>query len=465
MGIDVFPFKTVQVKSWEEASLSLVRENNSILNILDSIAKQLKKSNRDYVYVADFEYGENVITKGHARITEISDDKVSKNGYNSNISIDLGYSKDPLALVSKNYFEVHGKNRSRHLTRLNNKAFEYDVPLNIIKEGDFMGVFGTLDYVFSDSKSDIEAEWYVTAGRVSFCVTLPELGKTLLRTVNNPEWFDEYYNPSNENNKIPPLEKHRILINNIIRHFDKKWHGSLIYFPAHFLQKSCHDTDVFLNKIKEIGWEQVSPIKNYLFENKAIWDMLISHDDHDYDDYFFTFFYDYLIQASKGNSYLLRLNVDKNDILNECLQEIIENGYFKSNKGCAPLIFTYEKLEKDGDWGICPVHFPPVINFFHPMKLDEIRWKLNMISSKLKNNPNRLTGYEAYQTDIKSGSDFKENEVRYNGVFKRHYLSDYIKSKVSNSEGCIEEKEILSLVNLEHPFFQNFILLKKKSLE
>lgn len=99
------------------------------------------------------------------------------------------------------------------------------------------------------------------------------------------------------------------------------------------------------------------------------------------------------------------------------------------------------------------------------MKLDEIRWKLNMISSKLKNNPNRLTGYEAYQTDIKSGSDFKENEVRYNGVFKRHYLSDYIKSKVSNSEGCIEEKEILSLVNLEHPFFQNFILLKKKSLE
>ena len=102
---------------------------------------------------------------------------------------------------------------------------------------------------------------------------------------------------------------------------------------------------------------------------------------------FFTFFYDYLIQASKGNSYLLKLNVDKNDILNECLQEIIENGYFKSNKGCSPLIFTYEKLEKEGDWGICPVHFPPVINFFHPMKLDEIRWKLNMISSKLKKQP------------------------------------------------------------------------------
>ena len=87
-----------------------------------------------------------------------------------------------------------------------------------------------------------------------FVFTLPELGKTLLRTVNNPEWFDEYYNPSSENNKIPPLEKHKILIKNIIRHFDKKWHGSLIYFPVHFLQKSCHDTDVFLNKIKEIGW-------------------------------------------------------------------------------------------------------------------------------------------------------------------------------------------------------------------
>ena len=104
MGIDVFPFKTVQVKSWDDASLNLVRENNSILNIIDSIAKQLKKSNRDYVYVADFEYGEKVITKGHARITEISDDKVSKNGYNSNISIDLGYSKDPFSPCVKKLF-------------------------------------------------------------------------------------------------------------------------------------------------------------------------------------------------------------------------------------------------------------------------------------------------------------------------------------------------------------------------
>jgi hypothetical protein len=235
------------------------------------------------------------------------------------------------------------------------------------------------------------------------------------------------------------------------------WNARVIYFPRHFFKSELSESKRLIELIQEIGWKQISPLKKMVFEDRSIWDLLANSESKGtIKSYFFSFFYDFLLQAAKGYQYLLVLKENGTDVLSDCLNIINESELYKAKTGCKVLLFTFDKLKKQGQWGICPVFYPPVVNYFESISLYDIIKSLEVLNRKILNHPNEgfeyLEKFEGYHTD-KYWESLAGSSIRYNGVFKSQYLAEFIKN-----ENNLEDPK---RINLEHPFFQSFLVIKR----
>ena len=454
--------KDLVIKSWQEASKNLQRtEEKPWIENIDRIAEKLKVSGKNYVYILDFGFGEEIISQGKAFITSRNHLNFPlHNDFNvgySEFSEDICYSLDPLSMVLENFCEVHGKNWSKTASGFKVKQYEYPVPLNIIEQGELMGIFGTLDNLCFGDNFEETSDWCVTSGRVSFCLTLPEKGETLKQNKKLRVLLEDYYDSDDSRSNIPILDKHIRLIQSIMRDSGISWNARVIYFPRHFFKSELSESKRLIELIQEIGWKQISPLKKMVFEDRSIWDLLANAESKGtIKSYFFSFFYDFLLQAAKGYQYLLVLKENGTDVLSDCLNIINESELYKAKTGCKVLLFTFDKLKKPGQWGICPVFYPPVVNYFESISLYDIIKSLEVLNRKILNHPNEgfeyLEKFEGYHTD-KYWESLAGSSIRYNGVFKSQYLAEFIKN-----ENNLEDPK---RINLEHPFFQSFLVIKR----
>ncbi len=161
-----------KVISWENARKLLSKEIlcSEFFIELDKLVPSLKKSKKDYVYLVDIEYGEKIIEKGKTRLSEI---KIDNSNYpNSNLNQDFSYSNDPLGVVIEGCFEVVTKNQSNDREHGSIKK-KYAVLLNRINQGDYFGVFGTVDFLNSIDNKELVDDWHVYSGEVTYEFCFP----------------------------------------------------------------------------------------------------------------------------------------------------------------------------------------------------------------------------------------------------------------------------------------------------
>ena len=229
--------------SWNKLDKEGISKRIQLL--LDKIAQHL--GDQAYIYQLSYGFGNSIYKNGALTLPKnLSSDEIREIQYDL-----LEYSKDPLGLITKGYLEVHINHREEEVSAS-------IIPLKRINSGNFLGTFGTADFLASQENSS-GTDWNVSAGSEYFLPVLPNL------------WHSEYgdelvsliglknYGGINKNLKYT-LHKH--FINNFNDFMN--YPTTIVFFPKQWF---VGETDCFLRFQKEIlqlCWVQS---KDYRLDN------------------------------------------------------------------------------------------------------------------------------------------------------------------------------------------------------
>lgn len=390
--------KSISVVSWESALNSFKKKklNPEFCNLISQISKQFESSNKNYVYKVELEFGEKLIDKG---VIPIEKYDIAANNFkvsNATLKKDLSYSEDPLGIVLKNHVEVYSINecinRERRINTYSGKGkyhvkgeWQYNVPLNIIDEGDLFGVFGTLDFITKNkTPSSIGLDWYVVAGNSSFLIDFPFLHSKLDKIIDDrvQDIFKQYADGSNNNDYYPGKEQI-----DFVKKYLPDFRTEIIYFPRHFLEMANekYKKELHYNLLLK-GWEQYSPLRHYIFENKILGDIL-KNTALKNESQFILQLYEYLKNLQNGKSLALTPLDPKTDkhILAEVIEKFKEEhkNYFSKSNCIMPVIYLYQK-KKTSDFCLVSLSNLPILKNYKYTKLDEVIKDLKAVEAAFK---------------------------------------------------------------------------------
>jgi hypothetical protein len=422
-----------KISELEEQDLS-----SELLKTINLIYETLE-DDKKYVYMLELSYGDFVIYNGTINKEEITGNE------KNNFFNDISYSDDPLALVIHNQIEVYTINRCDNRRRVI-KEFsrrrenfvedkEYIVPLNTIKEGDFYGVFGTLD-----SLSGIELpanhgmDWFAVAGISSFIFDFP----FFYSTVNINEDYCKYFKQHRDN--CPSYYTGREQID-FIKDLLPKYKTRVIYFPGHIFRISNSQLLEKLHYYLLIkGWAQYSPLRNIAFENKVLTDILKNISLENETEFIIKLF-DYLRNVFSGNAKILRpLISDEKHFLNDAINNFKDHckDYFNNEKKhILPLCYIYDD-SKAIEVGILSLTNLPILKNYRYTNLKDVIDDLKEVNDAFINK--HLTNYTLNLEKIKAFGGLD----RYNPkkvVYKTKGTSDF--KELIASLFCFEVSKIL----------------------
>ncbi len=448
--------KNVLVKSWNEiaSEIPIDDSNREIFAFFNKISSSLKKSKQDYVYKIRFEFGDKIIQKGKFDTENFI---LDSNEYNITIGQfkrDLNYSDDPLGIVLTNYIEVFTENISSGSKQEFNN---YTIPLKIIKSGDLFGLFGTLDYATGVDENRTSRDWHVVAGNISFGIAFPFhndkenqlLGEDIQKYFSNNS---QTTHPIFQSEKRLQPGEHKL---KFIKEYVKDWYVDIIYIPAHYLEfLKNNQNPKFENLLLKKGWIESSPLRNVLYEDTTIANIIIDMSKSlkiEHEKYLLNLVYNYLIKASKGKANLLKPLTGQHVII-DALKNFREKNknYFSTTKCFEPLPFIYDSLGSEkNDWGLLSVYHLPILFNYSIESLGLFVKNLRDIYSAVKDygtsfdvNKYTLPSITAYGNTGGAENQFVEKQEK----IRSNYLS-----KVFN----VEPQKI----NLSSREFSNIILI------
>lgn len=435
--------KKINVISWDEANKMLPNShpNEAFCELVTEICNSLKNDKKDYVYHIQLGFGDKFIDKGGRYLFEdngYSIENKAKDITKNKVDFknDLKYSNDtvdPLGMVLKNHIEVYSENE---LLSINGS--KYRVHLNSIKAGELFGLFGTLDFFNADTEIGNQ-DWYAMAGNSCFEILFPFSNSTDYDKINkdtNPNKdFLSMQIATSIDEKITFFKKY-------INICDKNWRTDIIYFPKHFIEANNSE---FKIKLYEIGWAQSKASRNFLFENKALSDIIDNVDSKSAlknNKHLLNFLLDYIIKASKGNAYVLKPLKDNKHILSVALNKFKNDisTYLEKSTNCTPVILHYDRIT-GSDWGCIAIDSIPILLNYPKITLNNLESDLNEIKTK-------STGLSL--PDFYTTADKGSGTNRYKG---RNTLEKSIKDALSLSSGKI---------NLTTKGLSNFIVINGK---
>lgn len=384
---------SVAKKRWEEIpEISSKDVSSKLFSTINMIYESLEEHKR-YAYVLEIDFGDFVIREGVINKKDIK-------GFDlKSFTDDINYSEDPLALVIQNQIEVYTintcDNRRRIIKRYDSNSDnsivekEYIVPLNVIKKGDFYGVFGTLDYL---SKIELRAEhgmnWSAVAGLSSFILDFPFFYSTVNIRDNYKEYFEQYDNK----NYYPYYYSGKEQID-FIRCFLSNYKTRVVYFPKHILTTENENLWENLHYYLLIkGWEQYSPLRSAAFHDKVYTDILKIKTLKNNAEFIIKLF-DHLRNVFLGNGKILRpLKPNENHFLNDALRVFKENcrNYFNENKKhILPLCYIYDD-SSSVDVGILSLTNLPILKNYKYTSLEDVINDLYDLNKYLRNKPGYL---------------------------------------------------------------------------
>jgi hypothetical protein len=383
----------VAILSWDEAQRNFSNKNlnKEFRALITAIVKKLGKS-KNYVYSVELKFGDKVIENGAMNFDKY---EIEKNDFGVTPAIfkrDINYSEDPLGIVVKNHLEVYSindcENRERQITTfLSDKKHirhepEYNVPLNVIEEGDLFGVFGTLDFITGIKTSlNTGLDWYVVAGNATFLIDLPifhsKMGKM------KPDLMEIFNEHGHKNEKYYP-GKEQI---EFVKKYAPNFRTNIVYFPKHFFEIK----DVKLKQQLEYalllkGWQQYSPLRHFIFENKVLGDILRDSNLKNNPQFILQLF-EHLKNITNEKAfalYPLNRKTNKHVLLDaiESFKLEYEN-YYNKNKALEPVAYIY-KRNKFATFCILSLTNLPILRNYKFTTLNEVIDDLNTIERKMR---------------------------------------------------------------------------------
>lgn len=360
---------------WTQA-LNLLSENNvdnEFCKIATKAFDHIKDEKKKYVYLVKYKFGDKLIDQGMMPFHNLEPDNHSFIKSSSQMQLDLGYSKDPLGLVLNNHIEVYSENNSSPDTT-------YNIPLNIIKKGDFFGLFGTLDFLsnYDNFNPHLKQNWHVVAGNASFDILFPFSNKSTFQATAKTKVASVFTeeNSYTEENKMNFLKYY-------INEIDSSWTTDIIYFPKHFFEQPDNHLKSYLY---DIGWMQSSNLRNLSFENKIISDVLFKTSATlNHNDLFVSHLFSHIWKASIGEAYVLKPMVEEKEphILYkafELFKDQVKDTLF------TPILLIYDKLNTEtNDWGLIHETSMPIFLNYKTKKLKLLSDDIIALSERLKN--------------------------------------------------------------------------------
>ncbi len=436
--------KKINVISWDDARemLPTSNPNKAFCDLVSNVYNTLKQDKKHYVYHIQLEFGDKFIEQGKRYLFEDNgftfENKI--NGVNKNkndFKQDLKYLEqtvDPLGMVLKNHIEVYSENELLNIT-----GNKYRVHLNTIKAGELFGLYGTLDSFISDTEIGNQ-DWYAMAGNSCFEILFPFSNNTdydkITKDTNPNKDFVNKQIAISIDEKIAFFKKY-------INISDNHWRTDIIYFPKHFIEANNSE---FKIKLYQIGWAQSKASRNFLFENKALSDIIDDVDSKSAlknNKHLLNFLLDYIIKASKGNAYVLKPLKDENHILRIALEKFKDDisAYLSKDQSYNPAILYYDTIINNNDWGCLAIDSIPILLNYPKITLNNLESDLNEIKTK-------STGLSL--PDFYTTADKGSGRNRYIG---RNSLENSIKTALSLSNGKI---------NLTTKGLSNFIVINNK---
>ena len=407
---------TISVKAWSEVMTNIPANCTEINKFVSSLPQT-----QQYIYFARFPFGTNLIENGCIPISKF---KFTPNGEflpkNANdLKNDLDYSNDPLGLVLKNHIEVYAPNKSNDVT--------YSVPLVRIKEGEFFGLFGTLDHLSErNNKKSGNLNWNVIAGNICFEILFPfENKKENSCLCGEYAQFARHLGSKDstiENSHLKDIEKNKF-VNICICELD--WAVEVIYFPKHIITGLTHSAQ---NELFKIGWLQSTYSRDILFD-KSVSDLL-DNTSRTHDDLLLVTLYHYILKAIKGEAYILS-PVKQDHILGKALSKFKENGdiakYLCTKKSYHPIILNYD-IMRENDWGLLASNFLPVLLNHNVKKPTKLYQDLNNLLQKQQPPPFKLD-YVTYSKTAPQKQELQQKILNYLNL-----------SHISNEAVCLTSK-------------------------
>ena len=150
---------------WGKVQGRLSNSNKKLYDLLLPIANIIHVDKLDYLYVAQYAFGDPIIFNGRCLwLEKYRTDKESR--FINDFQRTTGH---PLSIIFENYIEIYSKQESFDIN--SRQENEYDYPLNLIKAGDVFGVWESINVI--QGKEVEYSGWSAVAGKKCIITTLP----------------------------------------------------------------------------------------------------------------------------------------------------------------------------------------------------------------------------------------------------------------------------------------------------
>lgn len=335
--------------SWFEIykKLPINSDNALFFNKLNIIFKDLAQENPNkcYLYFAEFDFGENIISKGKIVDFENFEFKGNEFAGEKKFKEDLSYSIDPLAI----FIEGQGL--------IVSKEGNNEYPIARINEGDLIGVFGASDmFVYGKDMQEGEENWDLIAGDLSFNLIFDFKDKRFTDVYGT----DDFYTNIRNKNQV---QTNKELIK-YVSELDKK--VKVAYFPRHIFNIDSNDTLInhieVINHILKTSWKQTLSLRSFIFDHSSLNNLIKKGIDGSkligYNKMDLGYLLKYCSDVAYGNEYALTFLDDNDEFLND-FKELFNNQFY--DIGFEPLLMKNRKITRKNEIRYISMDFPPFL--------------------------------------------------------------------------------------------------------
>ena len=464
-------FKVSKLK-WDKVGTKIKSVNPDFHSVINSIARQLNSTGRDFIFSLKLKFGQKFIQDGKMIALAKDFDKkyinttllsFSENNEENEKAIDeflacVGNTAGhPLSIITENYIEIFCENYSPYCLP-GGEAYskKYFFPLNQLKQGDVFGVWEAINLIFNYSDHNFEG-WDAVAGKNCFISILP-VNKSGVSSAEYRAEFSDIFK-----NMVTSEEGFVSLVN---EKYGKDYFTEILIIPEHFYMYSKGDNEnmqLSKSKLREFifktGWQQEEKIK---IPNWNDWESLLKGLDKKDIGLIYTL-KQHFINIVTSKAFGIK-PIDNNDpLFFEVVSDLVKK--FRTIKTgrkkdktlldyCFPLFFHYTLFDTN-DWIFEISHSPSINVVLPPIKLDDFKptFENQFINGdKLK----KLFENFGINTDV----TFYAKPSKKSGK-KIKTMEDFIQENIASiySHLLVEEENFIT--NFDHWFFNGLTVIKK----
>ena len=225
--------------------------------------------------------------------------------------------------------------------------------------------------------------------------------------------------------------------------------------PKHFFENIPEDLNLKFNKnLFKIGWKQSSPLRNALFEDTTVFNLISLAESYTYqhDKIFLSILSNYFQNTNKGSAKVLK-PLFEDHILIDALEEFKNRNdiYFDPEKKyIEPIPFIYDKLENCSGWGLVSIFHLPIIYNYSIKSLNILLKDIETIKSEIE----YLGEDKGYKLPDIEGYGNTGGNVKYEVKVEK---ADKLKDLMEKTFHIDKSK-----INLNSREFSNLLLIKNE---